>query len=124
PNELGRIAGIGAFIWIYKLRTDKAHRWLKLLLILALIVVLLLSKSRLSIGLFIALVSLFFLCTARTWTSLITRLLLGSATLVIGVWAILNIPILYDAFGFRFDTLLKANVAVDASTSTRVDMAA
>lgn len=122
PNALGRIASIGAFIWIYKFRSNRTHRLLNLLMIFGLVAVLLLTKSRLSIALFVVLVLLYLLFTSPNLGKLTMRLILGGAGLGLVYWAVLHIPVLYNTVGFRFTAMLGATGAVDASTSTRAEM--
>lgn len=122
PNALGRVLLIGTFIWIYKLKASRAHFTLKALAIAAMVATLLLTKSRLSIALFIALVFFFLLFNSPSLGKFILRTITGTIALSLTLWAILNIPVLYDAFGFRFAAMLGVEGERDASTSTRFEM--
>lgn len=122
PNALGRIASIGTFIWIFKLKSESSHRVLKALVIVALVAVLVLTKSRLSIALLVVLVLLLFFFTARTLAQYLVRAITGLIASLVGIWAVLSIPILYDTIGFRFVAMLGLEGSVDASTSTRAEM--
>lgn len=122
PNALGRVLSVGAFIWIYKLRSDRAHRLLKVLVVVALVSVLILTKSRLSIAIFVVLVFLHLLLTSPSLSRFMMRAILGTAALGLIFWAVVNIPVLYDTVGFRFMAMLGLEGTVDASTSTRADM--
>lgn len=121
-NALGRVLAIGSSLWIYKLRANKRHRLLKILVIGALVAVLLLTKSRLSIALFVALLLLFLLFTARNLSKFMMRAALVAVLFGMILWAVLNIPVLYDTVGFRFMAMLGPEGGTDGSTSTRFDM--
>lgn len=123
PNALGRVLVIGILIWLYKFRVELRHRLPKMLLILVLVAILLLTKSRLSIALLVALVLLFLILNARNIGTFTVRTAAAGVLFAAAVWAVLNIPVLYDAVGFRFMAMFGADGGTDASTSTRADMA-
>lgn len=122
PNALGRVLAIGALLWIFKLREVRNYRLLKLLVVIALVTVLLLTKSRLSIALLSALVLLFLLFTSRDFSKFMMRATIGIAGACLTVWAFLTVQVLYDAVGFRFAAMWGAGGTTDASTATRAEM--
>jgi len=122
PNALARILAVGAFIWLYKLKKEKGRRLFKYIVIIALTFILLVTKSRLSVILFAALVLLFMIITARSIGKFIARLLLVLGVALILLWALYNVPVLYNTVGVRFEGLVAVDGAVDASTSTREEM--
>ena len=122
PNALGRILAIGALIWVYKLHSEPSRKLLKVLIIGAVVATLLLTKSRLAIAMFIGSLILYFLISTRNLGRMVLALILLSIALAAGLWAVFNVPLLYDTFGFRFAAMLGLEGDVDASTSTRNDM--
>jgi len=122
PNALGRITAIGAFIWFYRLRADKSYVVPKLLAIALLVAVLVGTKSRLAILLFVVLVFFFILLTARHLGRFLASTVFAAAFVGVTAWALFAIPALYNTVGFRFSAMLGLSGEVDASTSTRAQM--
>lgn len=122
PNALGRVMMIGALLWVYKFRIASKNRFPIALMAVGLVGILILTKSRLSIALFVVILVLFILLTSKNAAKLALRSGVGALILSAAYWAMMNIPVLYAAVGFRFAAMLGLTGSVDASTSTRVEM--
>lgn len=122
PNALGNVCAACLLIWVYRYRRSEEHKVLCLFVICAFGLVLLFTKSRLSLAA-CSIGFLFYCVLLRKGGA--TRFAFAAVAmfLFMGVlWAVINVPALYDLVGFRFAGLLGSAGAVDASTSTRAEM--
>lgn len=120
-NALGHVFAVCIVIWFYKYQKT-AGKLIYLLTIAAFAIVLLFTKSRLSIVLAVVCILLYHLILAR---GSIRKLILAAVFLLVGaaiLWALFYVPALYQLVGFRFAGLFGVSGAVDASTSTRQEM--
>lgn len=120
PNALGHICALCITIWYYKY--EKGRKPLFILPMIALFLIVIFTKSRLSIVIFLACLVVYqsFASTGTLKKMGVLAILLLAAAVVI--WALLNVPILYKMIGFRFAAMFGVTGSVDASTSTRAEM--
>ena len=121
PNALGQLCAICAVLWFY--RYDTSRKKVRYLFpIAAFVVVILFTKSRLSIVVMAVGIIVYWLLSARGGAKKIAAMLVIGLCVVVGLWAIFSIPALYDLVGFRFAGMLGMTDTVDASTTTRENM--
>ena len=121
PNAFGHLCAVCVVLWLYKFQHDGKHVWC-LIPTLAFVVVLLFTKSRLSIFIAAASVAVFLVLSSHSFLKRLGVVVVVYGALVIVSWALLNIPALYELVGFRFAAMLGMMGSVDASTTTRGDM--
>lgn len=121
PNALGRICAVCAVLWLYKYRNSGKRRRC-LIPIAAFVVILLFTKSRLSIIILAVCMASYCILSSRSALKRVVITVLVIAVLAILSWGLLNIPTLYDLAGFRFAAMFGLTGSVDASTTTRGDM--
>lgn len=120
PNALGHICAVYIAIWYYKLgRRKHVLYWVP---IIAFLVVVLFTKSRLSIVIAVACIVLYRFVMSKGGLKKAGMLIVLSLMVVVVFWALLNVPALYQLIGFRFAAMLGMTGVVDASTSTRAEM--
>ena len=121
PNALGYVCVASSVIWLYKYMKD-GKRAIALVPVILLCIIIVFTKSRLSIVVVVACMALFGLLLSKGFLrrSAVLALLLLIAALVF--WAILNVPMIYQIVGFRFEAMLGLSGSVDASTETRSEM--
>ena len=120
PNSLGHICAVYIAIWYYKFgRRKHILCWVP---IIAFLVVVLFTKSRLSIVIAVACIVLYRFVMSKGGLKKIGILVVLSLMVIVVFWALLNVPALYQLIGFRFAAMLGVTGVVDASTSTRAEM--
>lgn len=124
PNTFGDICTLSSLIWYYFFCRDRKK--INLIFSILFIILILFSKSRLSLLILITNLVLFTVYYKRRKISTLLVIFLGMALSIIVVfWSVFNIPILYDLVGFRLSGLLgilNPNLVADQSTNTRMDM--
>lgn len=120
PNALGYTCATCMSFWYYRLWSSRKP--LNLIPILLLLLVVLFTKSRLSIVIALSGIMLFsFLCARGFLRKMFVALIV--IFIILGtLWALLTLPELYDLIGFRFAGMLGITGSVDASTLTRESM--
>lgn len=121
PNALGHVCAVCAVLWLYKYRKNEKRRWC-LVPIVAFIVVLLFTKSRLSIFVAAGCIAVYYALSSRSALKRLGTVVTIITVLSVAGWALLNIPALYELAGFRFAAMFGLTGSVDASTTTRGDM--
>lgn len=121
PNTLGYLCAICIVLWFYKyFSSSKKKRYF--IPIVALFVVMLFTKSRLSIVVMAVGVMTIWLLSANGAVKRMATVIAVLLCAVLGIWGLFNIPVLYDLVGFRFAGMLGSATSVDASTATREEM--
>ena len=126
-NTIGMISGIACSIAIYFYKYDKTLNWKYSMLIVAglFMFIILLTASRKSLVLPLMIYSIFKLISGNN-KRFILNVLIISLISVLTLWAVLNIPLLYEMIGYRVDGLLNAYLgeeeSIDASTRTRMEL--
>lgn len=122
PNALGYICSVCIVLWLYKYRKNRRRLWC-LFLVAAFIVVLLFTKSRLSIIMAACCVAAYYVLASKSTLRSLGIVVVVVTVLSVVLWALLNIPMFYQLVGFRFAAMFGIAGSVDASTTTRGDMA-
>lgn len=122
PNALGHLCSVCAVLWLYKFRKGGKWRLCCLVPITAFIVVLLFTKSRLSILVVAACIAAYYVLSSRSALKRLGIVVAIVVVLAVAGWALLSIPALYELAGFRFAAMFGLTGSVDASTTTRGDM--
>lgn len=120
PNALGYACATCMSFWYYRLWSSRKP--LNIIPILLLFLVILFTKSRLSIVIALSGIMLFSFLSAR---GLLRKMFVALMVLFIilgTLWTLLTVPELYDLIGFRFAGMLGITGSVDASTLTRENM--
>ena len=126
-NTIGMVSGISCTLAIYFYKFDKKLKKKYLMLILAILFmfVILLTASRKSLILPIVVYAIFKLVDGNN-KRLILNIIVIFMISAIAVWAVLNIPILYDMIGYRVDGMMNGFIGeeedMDESTHTRMQL--
>lgn len=122
PNEFGEALAVCIMCCFYRFYTT--HRWRYLLWDFVLLVFLMLSKSRASLLEGMLGIGLIYILGERSQVK--KTLILGVCFLagIASLWAMINVPVLYNAVGYRIEGLLNlfsSSSQADASTLTRLN---
>lgn len=118
PNELGALCILLLLLAIYYF--NEKHTFPRLIWIATLSVVLLFTKSRLSLTLAILGMMIFYILSQQRKSKQILVLVISAVIGIVIFWAIFNVPKLYDFIGFRLAGVFGTNAQQDASTNARM----
>lgn len=125
PNALGMICGFTIVIWLYFITSQKKYKKISMIMIFTLMGVLLFTKSRKAfITAILGLIMYWTLYRPRKKSMFLVLIFMLLGFLLI-LWLIMNVPFLYNIFGFRLVGLFglfDSSISQDASVTTRVDM--
>lgn len=120
PNELGAICLLLLLLSLYFQSKSKKTRKYWLVWDAIICLVLLFTKSRLSLLLAIAGVALYIIISQQIAYKRIMLIIVGVLFLLVAWYSIFNIPILYELVGFRFAAFMGNSSVQDASSLTRL----
>lgn len=126
-NTIGMVSGISCSlaIYFYKFDQELKSRYLMLFLAGLFMFVILLTASRKSLVIPIAVYSIFRLVNGNN-KRLIFNIIFIFIISITAVWAVLNIPILFDMIGYRVDGMMNGFIGededMDESTHTRMQL--
>ncbi len=118
PNELGALCFLLLLIATYYF--IEKHTFPRLLWIGTLSVLLLFTKSRLSLALTIIGLAVFYITTQQRKSKQILVAVVAAVMGIAFIWAIFSVPVLYDFIGYRLAGVFGTKGQQDASTSTRL----
>lgn len=120
-NALGLFAGIGAFL-AYILRDESKRKW-TCIVVLNIIVALCTSSRKAMLYLVLPFI-IYYLLSARLNVKFLRNIVLIFCGLIIGYYAIMNIPFLYKIMGSGVESILNSifddSLAMDASFSWKI----
>lgn len=125
PNTIGMVSGISCSLAIYFYKFDEKFKRKYLMLILAglFMFVILITASKKALLFPIAIYSIFKLISGKD-KQLIFNIIVIFIISALALWAILNIPVLYEMIGYRIDSMLNGFFGdeedMDGSTHTRM----
>lgn len=121
PNTFGGTVSICLLFVLYRLYGKRQWRYLFLTLIL--LFLLLLSKSRSSLIEMALGVLLFFVLVQRKTSKRLMRLMMAVLIGLGALWAVMNVPVLYNLVGYRLEGVIRMLTGgkADASASTRME---
>ena len=123
PNALGHTCAVGVVIWLYKYMKS-GRRAVNLLPAVLMCATIIFTKLRLSIVVTAACLVLYWFLISKGFLRKVIVLTVLLLVSVLVFWALLNVPMLYQIVGFRFEAMLGLSGSVDASTETRSEMIA
>lgn len=125
PNALGMICGFTIVIWLYFMTNQKKYKNISIIMILTLMGILLFTKSRKAFITAVFGLIMYWILYKPRKKAIFLILIIMTLGLLLTLWLIMNVPFLYNIFGFRLIGifgLFDSSISQDASVTTRGDM--